>query len=45
LLVLKVLDDSKLPIEDVYISIQKWDSGTNTFYTVGMAKTDFKGKM
>jgi len=43
-IVIRVLDNSQLPIEEAYVSIQKYDSITNTFYTVGMAKTDFNGE-
>jgi len=43
-IVLKVLDESKLPVAEAYVSIQKYDAGTGTFYTVGMAKTDFNGE-
>jgi hypothetical protein len=42
--VLKVRDNSKAGIEDATIQIQFYDVGTGTFYTVGMAKTDFKGE-
>ncbi len=41
---LKVQDDTQRALQDVYISIQKYDAGTDTFYTVGMAKTDFNGQ-
>lgn len=42
--VLKVVDDAQTPQEDVTIQIQFYDVGTGTFYTVGMAQTDFKGE-
>lgn len=42
--VLKAIDNAQTPIEDVTISMQLYDVGTGTFYTVGMARTDFKGE-
>lgn len=41
---LQVQDASQNPLSDVYISIQLYDVGTDTFYTVGMAKTSTEGK-
>lgn len=41
---LKVQDDSQKALPDVYISIQKYYTETDTFFTVGMAKTDFNGQ-
>jgi len=43
-IVIRVQDESKKAIEDVYVSIQKYDAGTGTFYTVGMAESDFNGE-
>lgn len=31
------------PVEDVYITIQRYDVGTDTYYNVGMARTDTTG--
>ena len=42
--ILQVQTDTQKPVEDVYIQIQSYDVGTDTYYTVGMAKTDFNGK-
>jgi len=42
--ILDVRDQAQNPIADVYIQIQLYDVGTDTFYTVGMAKTDFNGE-
>lgn len=44
LTVLKVVDDSRQPVEGVYISTQFYDVGTDTFYNVGMSKTSFSGE-
>ncbi len=44
LTVLTVYDQAQSPLEDVYIQIQLYDVGTDTFYTVGMAKTAFNGE-
>ncbi len=41
---LQVQDASQNPIGEVYISIQLYDIGTDTFYTVSMAKTSTEGK-
>ena len=41
---LEVVDGSQSPIEDVYITIQYYDIGTDTFYTIGMAQTSYDGK-
>lgn len=40
---LNVVDEGQNPMEDVLISIQLYDIGTDTFYTVAMAKTNFNG--
>jgi len=42
--VLSVRDNSKFGLEDVLIQVQLYDVGTGTFYTVSMAKTDYKGE-
>jgi hypothetical protein len=42
--VLLLRDDSQTPIQDATIQIQSYDVGTGTFYTVAVAKTDFKGE-
>lgn len=42
--VLLTRDGQQAPIENVYISIQFYDVGTDTFYTVGMAKTSSEGE-
>ncbi len=39
-----VQDGSQNPLEDVIISIQFYDIGTDTFYTVAMAETSSEGK-
>lgn len=44
LTVLRVYDGTHNAISDVYISIERYNVGTDTFYTVGMAKTDYEGK-
>ncbi len=44
LTVLTVYDQAQSPIENVYIQIQLYDVGTDTFYTIGMAKTAFNGE-
>lgn len=44
LTVLKVQDEAQNAIENVTIQIQLYDVGTDTFYTVGMAKTAFNGE-
>ena len=41
---LEVVDASSYPIEDVLITIQSYDVGTDTYYTVAMAKTSYLGK-
>ena len=43
LTVLEVEDDTQKSIADVLINIQFYDIGTDTFYTVGMAKTSSLG--
>lgn len=40
---LKVLDEKQAPLEGVYVYIQFYDLGTDTFYTVSMAKTAYDG--
>lgn len=40
---LKVLDKSQSPVEDVYIEIQRYDLGTDTYYLVAMAKSNYDG--
>lgn len=40
---LKVEDANKRGVEDVFISIQLYDVGTDTFYNVGMSKTSSLG--
>lgn len=42
--VLRVEDTAQRPFEDYTVQIQSYDVGTGTFYTVGMAKTDYKGE-
>ncbi len=42
--VLKVRDAVQSPLSDVYISIQFYDVGTDTFYTVGIARTSSQGE-
>ena len=44
LTVLKAQTDTQTPISDVYIQIQRYDTGTDTYYTVGMARTDYAGE-
>ena len=44
LTVLQTVDEAQQPISDVIIQVQLYDIGTDTFYTVAMAKTDFKGE-
>ncbi len=44
LTVLHVRDGAQNPLENVYIQIQAHDVGTDTFYTVGMARTSFNGE-
>jgi len=44
LTILKVVDKSQLPQENVTIQIQLYDVGTDTFYTIAMAKTAFNGE-
>ncbi len=38
-----VTDLDNVPIEDVYITIQRYDMGTDTYYSVGQVKTDSSG--
>jgi hypothetical protein len=38
-----VEDRTRKPISDVYITIQSYDVGTDTFYTTGMLKTGYDG--
>ena len=40
---LNVVDRDNDPVKDVYISIQRYDMGTDTYYNVGMARTDNEG--
>ena len=42
--ILKAQTDTQQPISDAYIQIQKYDAGTDTYFTVGMGKTDFNGE-
>lgn len=42
--VLKVQTETQSPLSETYIQIQRYDSGTDTYYTVAMAKTDFNGE-
>lgn len=42
--VLRVEDTAQKPFEDYTVQIQSYDVGTGTFYTVGMATTDYKGE-
>lgn len=44
LTVLKAQTDTQTAISDAYIQIQRYDTGTDTYYTVGMARTDYKGE-
>lgn len=44
LTVLTVQDGAQNPIEGVDISIQFYDVGTDTFYTIGMARSSFNGE-
>jgi len=44
LTVLRVQDKAQKPLSNVLISIQMYDVGTDTFYTVGMAKTSTEGE-
>lgn len=40
---LKVVDKSQTPIEDIIIEIQRYDLGTDTYYLVSMAKSNYDG--
>ena len=40
-LIVKDIDSS--PVEDVYVTIQRYDIGTDTYYNVGQARTDSDG--
>lgn len=40
---LEVVNEAQNPLADTYISIQMYDIGTDTFYTVSMAKTSSEG--
>lgn len=42
--VLEVIDRSRSPIADVYIQIQSYDVGTDTYYTTATAKTAENGE-
>ncbi len=44
LTVLKVQDEAQNSLEDVYIQIQPYDVGTDTYYTTAMAKTASNGE-
>ena len=44
LTVLKVRDETQNPLPNITISIQLYDVGTDTYYTIGMAKTSFNGE-
>ena len=44
LTVFRVLDKSQIVQENVIIQIQLYDVGTDTFYTIAMAKTAFNGE-
>ena len=44
LTVLETVDGAQSAIQDVYMQIQMYDIGTDTFYTVSMAKTDHNGE-
>ena len=41
---LEVKDTSQISQPDIYIQIQSYDVGTDTYYTCAMAKTDFNGQ-
>ena len=38
-----VQDENSRPIESAFINVQRWDIGTNNFYTVGVIKTTSDG--
>lgn len=42
--ILRVIDSSQQPQEDIIIQIQLYDVGTDTYYTISMAKTSFNGE-
>ena len=44
LTVLEVVNEAQQPFAGVYITIQKYDTGTDTLYTIGTAKTDANGQ-
>ena len=44
LFTLTVLDENNRPVENAYIRVQRWDIGTDLFYTIGMIITDEVGK-
>lgn len=44
LTVLEVVDKAYKGVSDVYVQIQFYDVGTDTFYTVANAKTDYAGE-
>ena len=44
LTILEVRDSTQNPLENILIQIQLYDIGTDTFYTIGMAKTSFAGE-
>lgn len=41
---IQVREAAQQPIEDALVQIQLYDVGTNTYYTVSMAETNFDGK-
>jgi len=41
---LEVITQTQNPIENVYINIQRYDPGTDTYYTVANAKSNYDGK-
>lgn len=41
---LKAQTEGQTALEDVYIQIQRYDTGTDTYYTIGMAKTNYLGE-
>ena len=38
-----VKDEADNQVKDAYIYVERWDIGTNNFYTVGVIKTDING--
>jgi len=41
---IKVTDQDNIAVEDVYVTIQRYDMGTDTYYNVAMARTDSSGE-